>query len=334
MQTILSGIQSTGDLHLGNYIGSIKNWVKLQKDYRSFFFLADLHSITMPIDPKELRESIFSATAIYLACGIDPDKSAIFTQSSVPAHSELAWIFNCVTPIGRLRRMTQYKDKGGENEEKICLGLFAYPVLMAADILLYKPDFVPVGDDQKQHLEMTRDIAVTVNSKFGKEIFKLPEPLITGVTTRVMSLRDGRKKMSKSDRSSDYARINLKDSPDIIRDKIKKAATDSFAEIAYDKANRPEVANLLEIYSSLSEEPIKNLVEKYSSSGFASFKKDLAEVIISVLEPIRLEYIKLSENRDYLSQILLAGKEKASKKAEETLSEIKNLFGFAAFLNR
>ncbi|WP_341789456.1 tryptophan--tRNA ligase [Rickettsia endosymbiont of Polydrusus tereticollis] len=326
-KTILSGVQATGSLHLGNYLGAIKNWVKMQEEYNCFFFLADLHAITIERTPEELKNSIMQTLAIYLAAGLSPDKVTIFAQSMVKEHSELAWILNCVTPLGWLKRMTQFKDKAGKTPEKACLGLLSYPVLMAADILLYQADCVPVGEDQKQHLELTRDIAGVINRKFNKEVLKVPEPLIGGTAARIMSLKDGRKKMSKSD-SSDSSRINLKDNADLIQQKIKKAKTDHLTEISYDKENRPEISNLIDIYANLSEANIETITQNYQNKGFAKFKEDLAEIITSQLQPIHSKYLDLMNNQDYLLRVLHNGAEKASARATKTVTEVKELFGF------
>jgi len=326
-KTALSGVQATGSLHLGNYLGSIRNWVKMQEEYNCFFFLADLHAITVEIAPIELKNSIMEILAIYLAAGLDPNKVTIFAQSTVKEHSELAWLLNCVTPLGWLKRMTQFKDKAGSDQEKACLGLLSYPVLMAADILIYKADIVPVGEDQKQHLELTRDIAGVINRKFNKEILKVPDVLINGVGTRIMSLRDGNKKMSKSD-PSDSARINLKDDNDLIYQKIKKAKTDHLSQISYDKETRPEISNLLDIYTSLSEESLEKTIDNYQNQGFAKFKEDLAEIIIANLQPIRDKYLKLTGDQEYLLSILHKGAEKARIRASETVNEVKEQFGF------
>lgn len=324
----LSGTQVTGDLHLGNYLGAIVNWVKIQDEYNCYFFLADLHSITVSCLPSQLNSSILQTAAIYIASGLSPDKTAIFAQSMVKEHAELAWILNCVTPLGWLKRMTQFKDKAGKDQDNACLGLFAYPVLQAADILLYQANVVPVGDDQKQHLELTRDIAAVVNRRFDKDIFTLPEPLILPTKAkRIMSLKDGRKKMSKSD-SSDLSRINLNDSADQIYQKIKKAKTDHLSEISYDHQNRPEISNLIDIYASLSGDDVNRIVENYQNAGFAKFKNDLAEVIISVLTPIHTKYVQLMQNQDYLTSILHAGAEKAKIPAAKTLDIVKESFGF------
>lgn len=330
MKSILSGIQSSGHLQLGNYLGAITRWVGLQEEYDCYYFIADLHAITVPQDPVKLQESIFEVLALYIASGIDPKKSCIFAQSHVPAHAELGWLFNCVTPMGWLSRMTQFKDKAGKQQDQASLGLFAYPALMAADILLYQPDFVPVGADQKQHLELTRDIAGAINRKFGKELLKLPEPLITGPATRIMSLRDGTKKMAKSD-PSDNSRINLLDTEDLIIQKIKKAKTDAIEEIYFDSENRPEVSNLLNIFSALSNKPVDKIAQEYKNSGFAKFKSDLADIVAAKISPISTEAKLMLEDKAYLLGILKQGSEKAAAKAEKVLKPIKKEFGFITF---
>jgi len=322
----ISGVQATGSLHLGNYLGAIKHWVNMQEEFDCFFFLADLHAITIPQDPDNLRNSIYNSTAAYLASGLDPKKTTIFAQSDVKEHAELSWILNCMTPIGWLKRMTQFKDKAGKNQEIASSGLFTYPVLMTADILLYNADFVPVGEDQKQHIELARDIAGAVNRKFGKELLKVPEPLIQGNTTRVKSLRDGTKKMSKSD-TSGHSRINLGDSRDEIVEKIKKAKTDSLEYISYEES-RPEIANLLEIYGEFSGKKIETIVNSYIGHGFAKFKNDLAEIVSENLGPISLKYHQYSSDKGFLQQTLRNGKEKASKTALQTICKIKESFGF------
>lgn len=326
-KTVLSGIQTSGSLHLGNYLGAIHNWLKMQDDYNCYFFLADLHSITVPQDPDKLRAACINAVATYLATGLDPNKSVIFMQSAVKEHSELAWILNCFTPIGWLKRMTQFKDKSGKNQDLASSGLFTYPVLMAADILLYQPDLVPVGDDQKQHLEITRDIAGTVNRKLNEQVFKIPEPLIQGPATRIMSLRDGRKKMSKSD-ESDASRINLSDSADLILQKIKKAKTDSISEFSYDTENRPELANLINIYSALSGHTQAQIVDNYQTKGFSGFKHDLAELIIGKLAPINKEYNKLINDQTFVLKVLAGGADRARAVACKTCNNVKELMGF------
>lgn len=322
----VSGIQSSGNLHIGNYLGSIKNWLKMQDTYSCFFFLADLHSITVDQDPIILKNNIINSAAIYLASGLDPNKSTLFLQSSVKEHTELAWILNCITPIGWLKRMTQFKDKAGGNQDNANTGLFTYPVLMAADILLYNADVVPVGDDQKQHLELTRDIAGAVNRKFNHELLKIPEPLIQGVATRVMSLKDGKKKMSKSD-SSDASRVNLLDDADTIVKKIKKSKTDSQEKITYDVTERPEISNLINIYSAFTDESINDVIAKYDGKGFAVFKSDLAGVIVAYIEPITKEYSKIIQDKQYILNVLNTGKEKASVVAASTLRRVYDSFG-------
>lgn len=325
--TVLSGIQATGMLHLGNYLGAIKQWLKFQEEYKCFFFLADLHAITVPQDPTELNRSILHNTAMYISCGIDIEKSTIFAQSSVRAHSELAWLLNCVTPIGWLNRMTQFKDKAGKDQQKASLGLYAYPVLMAADILLYNASFVPVGEDQKQHLELTRDIAGAINRKFDQEVLKVPEPIIMGNATRVMSLKDGTKKMSKSDQS-EYSRINLIDENDVIVNKISKAQTDSELLLSYDEKNRPSVSNLINIYSELSSLSKEEVIEKYKTSGAKIFKDNLAQRVIETLDPIRKVYKSLIANEDYIMEVLRKGKEEAEDVANLTVNKVKKLFGY------
>lgn len=323
----VSGSQVTGSLHLGNYLGAVSNWLKVQDEYDCLFFLADMHSITIDRSPIELNTSILQTAAMYIATGLSPEKTIIFAQSMVKEHAELAWILNCVTPIGWLTRMTQFKVKTGGDQENAGLGLFSYPVLMAADILLYNPDIVPVGADQKQHLELTRDITVVINRKFNQEIFKLPEAVIQSSHARIMSLKDGRKKMSKSD-PSDLSRINLSDSADQIVQKIKKAKTDNLTEISYDSASRPEISNLIDIYSSFTGHSIDTIVLEYSNSGFAKFKQDLTEVLIVTLAPIRDKYVELMSNQDYLINVLRHGAEQARIPANKTLTKIKKLFGF------
>lgn len=322
----LSGIQTSGSLHLGNYLGSIKNWLKMQDEYNCFFFLADLHAITSENAYHDLRESIIKTIATYIACGLDPNKSVIFLQSAVQEHCELAWILNCITPIGWLKRMTQFKEKSGKNQDNASIGLFTYPVLMAADILLYKADVVPVGDDQKQHLELTRDIAGVINRKFDKDVFTIPEPLTQGIATRVMSLRDGTKKMSKSDPSS-VSRIHINDNPDEIMQKLKKSKTDGIPEITYDPKKRPEVSNLINIFSALSDISVNEILSKYQGQGFAKFKSDLAEIIIEEFRQINFEYTKLLQDYEYLKKTLHYGVVRARTKAKPMLDEVKTLFG-------
>lgn len=330
MKKLVSGIQTSGALHIGNYIGSIKNWLNLQKDYDTYLFLADLHSITLPQNPNDLRRSSLEVAAAYIACGIDYKHSKIFIQSSVPAHTELSWILSCITSMGWMNRMTQFKDKSGDNKEKASLGLYSYPVLMAADILVYKADIVPVGEDQKQHLELTRDIAEAFNRYTDTNYFALPEPIIQKTAARIMSLKDGSKKMSKSD-PSDLSRINLLDDQDTIAKKIKKATSDSEPKIFYNKENRPETSNLITIMSALSDLSIQAIEEKYIDKGFSAFKSDLIDITIEVISPISTKMHQLLNDEAFLLSILKEGSEKANQTASMHLKEIKSLFGFINF---
>ena len=330
---IFSGIQPTGNLHLGNYLGAIKNWVNLQRDIPSIFSIVDLHAITVPQDPMKLRDSTHEVTAAIIASGVDVKKSILFNQSSVKEHTELAWIFNCVCRIGWLNRMTQFKEKAGKNREKATVGLYSYPVLMAADILLYKATHVPVGEDQKQHIELARDIASAFNSMFTKEneedFFSLPEPQILGTATRVMSLRDGTKKMSKSD-ASDASRINLTDTKEQISNKIKKAKTDPnpLPETMDELKSRPEALNLLNIYAALSSQTISITLEQFSGKGFSHFKPLLIELAVETLSPISAEMRVLLKDTKEIDKILKIGEEKAKNIAEPVLKKVKNLVGF------
>ena len=329
---IFSGIQPTGNLHLGNYLGAIKNWVKLQADFSSIFSIVDLHAITVPQEPLQLRASIHEVTAAIIASGIDINKSILFNQSSVKEHSELAWIFNCVCRIGWLNRMTQFKEKAGKNRENATVGLYSYPVLMAADILLYKATHVPVGDDQKQHIELARDIASSFNNMFTLEnennFFSLPEPQIFGPATRVMSLRDGTKKMSKSD-PSDASRINLTDTKEEISSKIKKAKTDPnpLPETVDELKKRPEAFNLLNIYSSLSNQTLDKTVENFVGQGFSDFKPKLIELAVENLNPISSEMRYLLKDTKAIDKILKTGEIKARQIAEPVLQDVKSLVG-------
>jgi|TARA_B100001093_G_scaffold196213_1_gene188602 tryptophanyl-tRNA synthetase len=330
---IFSGIQPTGNLHLGNYLGAIKNWVNFQRDIPSIFSIVDLHAITVPQDPMKLRDSTHEVTAAIIASGVDVKKSILFNQSSVKEHTELAWIFNCVCRIGWLNRMTQFKEKAGKNREKATVGLYSYPVLMAADILLYKATHVPVGEDQKQHIELARDIASAFNSMFTKEneedFFSLPEPQILGTATRVMSLRDGTKKMSKSD-ASDASRINLTDTKEQISNKIKKAKTDPnpLPETMDELKSRPEALNLLNIYAALSSQTISITLEQFSGKGFSHFKPLLIELAVETLSPISSEMRVLLKDTKEIDNILKIGEEKAKNIAEPVLKKVKNLIGF------
>src|SRR5256885_3021600 len=284
MNRIFSGIQPTGNLHLGNYLGAIRNWVAMQTDYDCIFCIVDLHALTLPQDPKELREATREVTAAYVAAGIDPERCIIFNQSTVHEHTELAWLLGCLTPLGWLNRMTQFKDKAGKQRDSAGLGLYGYPVLMAADILLYKGTHVPVGEDQKQHVELARDIAGAFNRRYEVEFFPLPEPVIFGTATRVMSLRDGSKKMSKSD-SSDYSRINMTDDADTIALKIQKAKTDPepLPGDAADLERRPEADNLIGIYAALSGLSREAALARFAGRNFSEFKDALSELAIEVL---------------------------------------------------
>ncbi len=326
---VFSGVQPTGNLHLGNYLGALKNFVSLQKEMNCVYCVVDLHAITTFQNPKELKNNILETTAGFLATGLDPNKSIIFNQSSVPAHSELAWIFNCVSRVGWLNRMTQFKDKAGSDKEKASVGLYIYPNLMAADILLYKATHVPVGADQKQHLELTRDIAQKFNKEFNcKDFFPLPEPLILKNISRVMSLRDGTKKMSKSE-ESDYSRINLKDRPDEIVKKIKKAKSDSDSIPGDIKSlgKKPEALNLLTIYSEVSKNSLENTLKEMSGKEYSYIKGKLADLLVSEISPIGKEIIKLMDDKTHLIKILKKGTEKASIKAEENLKNIREKVG-------
>ena len=329
---IFSGVQPTGNLHLGNYLGAIKNFVNLQNEgeNKCIFCVVDLHAITVKQDPNELKNNIRETVATFIASGIDPERSIIFNQSMVPAHSETAWILSCVSRIGWLNRMTQFKEKAGKDKENASIGLYAYPVLMAADILLYDASHVPVGDDQKQHLELCRDIAQKFNNDFKvPDFFKVPEPLIQKQFSRIMSLKDGIKKMSKSD-LSDLSRINLTDKRDEIYNKIKKAKTDSkpMPINIKDLTERPEAENLLGIYSSLKNQKLENSVKEFEGKQFSEFKEKLSEEIIEKIEPISKEIKKLLDDQVYLDSILLEGSDKASQIASKKVKEIKELIGF------
>jgi tryptophanyl-tRNA synthetase len=326
---VFSGVQPTGNLHLGNYLGALKKFVSLQNQAECIYCVVDLHAITVFQDPKELKNNILETTAGFLATGLDNKKSIIFNQSSVSGHAELAWIFNCVARVGWLNRMTQFKDKAGADKEKVSVGLYIYPNLMAADILLYKATHVPVGADQKQHLELCRDIAQKFNNDFKKEIFPIPEPLIQKNISRIMSLRDGTKKMSKSD-ESDYSRINLKDSADDIIKKIKKAKSDSSAipDNLKDLEKKPEALNLINIYSDLSKASLEQVLNEVKGKNYSYLKNKLSEVLIEVICPIGKEIKNLLEDKSYLEKILKEGTEKASDLAVRNLKEVRNVVGF------
>ena len=326
---VFSGVQPTGNLHLGNYLGALKNFVLLQKETECIYCVVDLHAITIFQDPNELKNNILETSASFLATGLDPSKSIIFNQSSVSGHSELAWILNCVSRIGWLNRMTQFKDKAGTDKEKASVGLYIYPNLMAADILLYQATHVPVGADQKQHLELSRDIAQKFNKDFKCEgFFPLPEPLIPKNIARVMSLRDGTKKMSKSE-DSDYSRINLKDSADEIVKKIKKAKSDSepIPDNLMSLEKKPEAHNLLNIYSEIVKIDLEKVLNEMAGKEYSYIKNKLAEVLVSEICPVGKEINKLMNDKPYLLGILKKGTEKANIKAEENLKNIRDIVG-------
>lgn len=335
---VFSGVQPTGQLHLGNYLGAIKRFVQLQETYPCLFCVVDLHAITLPHDPQDLRKSILEVAAAFIACGIDPKQHIIFNQSQVSGHSELAWIFNCVARLGWLNRMTQFKEKAGKDKENASVGLFAYPNLMAADILLYRATHVPVGEDQKQHLELTRDIAQKFNKDFAQQIaqlgytngyFPMPEPLIGGPAARVMSLRDGAKKMSKSD-PSDYSRINLTDDADTIALKIRKAKTDPnpLPDNKDDLAQRPEADNLMGIYAALTDTTKDSVMQEFAGLQFSAFKNRLVDLAVEKLEPITLKMKMLMQDQSEIEKILKSGSERANAQAQNNMAQIKEILGF------
>ena len=329
---IFSGVQPTGNLHLGNYLGAIKNFVDLNNEIKNecIFCVVDLHAITVKQNPSELKDNILETVATFIASGIDPQKSIIFNQSKVPAHAEGAWILSCIARMGWLNRMTQFKEKAGKDREKASVGLYSYPVLMAADILLYDATHVPVGDDQKQHLELCRDIAQKFNNDFEKENFlQVPEPLIQKHFSRIMSLKDGSKKMSKSE-ISDFSRINLTDDKDQIINKIKKAKTDPLPmpKTVLELEERLEAKNLIGIYASLTNSNIEKSVESFIGKNFSEFKEKLSEVLVDTIEPISLEIKKLLNDQTYLNNILQVGAEKANSIASKKIQNIKEIVGF------
>ena len=327
---ILSGVQPTGDLHLGNWLGAIRNWVTLQEQYETFLCVVDLHAITAEHDPKELTQNTLSTAALYVACGIDPNICSIFVQSHIPAHSELCWILNCMTPINWMERMIQFKEKSIQQGNNVSIGLFDYPILMAADILLYDADYVPVGEDQKQHLELARDIAQQrINAKFSKEkdILKIPQPIIMKSGSKIMSLIDGSRKMSKSD-PNEGSRINLLDTPEIISKKIKRAKSDSYVGLEFNNPERPESRNLLMIYSILSGKEISQCENEFSETGWGTFKKLITEQVIESLSPIQEKYKVLINDPHQLNNILITGKERADDIANKTLKRVKSKLGF------
>jgi tryptophanyl-tRNA synthetase len=326
---VFSGMQPNGNLHLGNYLGALKNWVKMQQDMNCIYCVVDMHALTTWVDPKELTQNIREVTAAYIAAGVDPTKTILFNQSQVHQHAELAWIFNCVARMGWLNRMTQFKEKAGKNKEASSVGLFVYPDLMAADILAYKATHVPVGEDQKQHLELARDIAQKFNNDYGvPDYFPLPEPVITGPATRVMSLRDGSKKMSKSD-ESDYSRINLTDDADSIVQKIRKARTDPnpLPESEKEFEGRPEAENLINIYAALADETREHTIARFAGRQFSAFKNELAELTVAKISPITAEMRRLLGDPAEIDRILKAGAQKASVIAAPIVAEVKRMTG-------
>jgi len=330
MRRIFSGVQPTGNLHLGNYLGAIRNWVRLRKDFDDCLFcVVDLHAVTVWQEPAQLTASTREVAAAMIAAGIDAERNIVFNQSQVPAHAELAWIFSCVARMGWLNRMTQFKEKAGKDKENAAVGLFAYPVLMAADILAYKATHVPVGEDQKQHLELARDIAQKFNNDFGVSFFPVVEPMIFGAATRVMSLRDGSKKMSKSD-ASDYSRINMTDDADAIAQKVRKARTDPhpLPENAAGLKDRPEAANLIGIYAALSDQTPEEVLNRFGGEQFSTFKQHLADLAVAKLGPIQDEMRRLMADPGHVDRILAKGVERARALAEPVLAETKRIVGF------
>jgi tryptophanyl-tRNA synthetase len=337
-QLVFSGVQPTGNLHLGNYLGAIVKFVELQKSHDCIYCVVDLHAITVPQDPQQLTLSIREVTAAFIACGIDPKAHIIFNQSQVPEHAELAWVFNCVARLGWLNRMTQFKEKAGKDRENASVGLYAYPALMAADILVYRATHVPVGEDQKQHLELSRDIAQKFNNDFSESIartgfgdafFPLPEPLIQGPATRVMSLRDGTKKMSKSD-PSDYSRINLTDDADAIAQKVRKAKTDPEPLPTEEEGlkPRPEADNLVGIYAALSGSSKSAVLREFGGAQFSTFKSALVDLSVARLGPIGAEMKKLTGDPAYIDSVLADGSERAGQIARKTMDAVKDILGF------
>ena len=329
MERIFSGVQPTGNLHLGNYLGAIRNWVRLQNEYECLFCVVDLHAVTVWQDPEELKASTRAVAAAMLAAGIDAKRHIIFNQSQVPGHAELAWLFNCVARLGWLNRMTQFKEKAGKNKENASVGLYAYPNLMAADILLYKGTHVPVGEDQKQHLELARDIAQKFNNDFGVDFFPVVEPLIFGAAARVMSLRDGSSKMSKSD-PSDLSRINMTDDADAIAKKIRKAKTDpDDLPAAPDQFDgRPEAANLMGIYAALADIDIAEVCNKFGGQQFSAFKQELADLAVETLAPMQDELRRLMGDETHVDTVIADGVQRARAIAEPVLAEVHDIVGF------
>lgn len=330
-QRILSGVQPTGNLHLGNYLGAIGNWVEAQSQYDNFFCVVDLHAITVPHDPSTLKENTYKTAALYLACGLDLEHCKIFVQSHICAHSELTWLLNCITPLNWLERMIQFKEKAVKQGENVSVGLLDYPVLMAADILLYDADKVPVGEDQKQHIELTRDIAVRINDQFGtkgESLLKIPEPLIRKEGARVMSLNDGTRKMSKSD-PSELSRINLLDSGEEIKKKIKRCKTDPIKGLSFDDPERPECNNLLTLYMLLAGKQKQEVAAQCQDMGWGQFKPLLTEATIEALKPIQQKYQEVIDDLGYLESVLREGRQHAEAIANATLSRVKTALGYS-----
>ena len=324
-KNILSGIQSTGKLTLGNYLGAINNWIKMQEEFNCYYMIANLHSLTVRNNPEELKENTLKILALYIAAGIDPEKNTIFIQSQVKEHAELAWILNCYTYMGELSRMTQFKDKSAKHQDNINAGLFTYPVLMAADILLYKASVVPVGEDQKQHLEITRDIAERFNKLYG-DTFIVPEAYIKKESARIMGLQDPTSKMSKSAENLNDV-IFLDDSEETIIKKIKRAVTDSENKVKFDPENKPGVSNLIGIYSTITEKSFNEIEKEFENEGYGTFKLAVAEKVVELLRPVQQKYNELLNNKEYLEKIYTEGKAKAEKLASETLKEVKEKIG-------
>lgn len=322
---VFSGVQPSGALTIGNYLGAIKNWVGLQDEYDCYYCIVDLHAITVPQIAKDLRKNTLDVLALYMACGMDPEKSTLFIQSHVPAHLELSWVLNTMTYMGQLNRMTQFKEKSRRAEENLNAGLFTYPVLMASDILLYQTDLVPVGDDQKQHLELARDLSERFNNRYSPT-FKVPEPLIKETGARIMSLQNPEAKMSKSDEDENGYILLLDDKATITR-KIKRAVTDSLGVVAYND-EQPGLKNLLTIYSVFTNKEIPDIVASYEGEGYGKFKNDLAEIVVEALAPIQEKYKELMDNKDYLEKVYKAGGEKAENQARRTLQKVYRKVGF------
>lgn len=322
---ILSGIQSTGKLTLGNYLGAINNWVQMQEEYDCYYMIANLHSLTVRNDPETLRNNTLKVLAMYVAAGLDPEKNTIFIQSQVKEHAELGWILDCYTYMGELSRMTQFKDKAAKHADNINAGLFTYPALMAADILLYQANLVPVGQDQQQHLEITRDIAERFNKLYGKT-FTIPEGYYGKASAKIMGLQDPTAKMSKSATNPNDV-ILLEDEPDVIIKKFKKAVTDSENKVRFDPENKPGVSNLMQIYSSITGLKMEEIEKKFENSGYGDFKTKVAETVVAKLEPIQKRYKELLENKEYLEKIYTEGANRARKLASKTLDEVKERIG-------